>query len=232
MFQQTRYRAKIDAVYPIKNRKNFESYNKCFLGISLENSNFKTEKLEGIVKWVARRFKDCTVLIGDSIHRLNLQSIKQVKPEISLNQAIEIGKEFLDKNRYIFNNYCSGTKFNFLTCNAIQQTYQYADFYKKLDKLARTNIDFYRSLKIFAENYHCKNPKEINDIRMKIKIETSIKYFLEEFSIFACLYQDGHEVMVYPGTFSTLSEIADGLHQDAPDELKQLTVVSLCLKGK
>lgn len=38
--------------------------------------------------------------------------------------------------------------------------------------------------------------------------------------------------MIYPGSFSTLSEIAQGLHPLAPEELKALTIVSLCVKGR
>ena len=64
------------------------------------------------------------------------------------------------------------------------------------------------------------------------QVGCSADYFLEEFAIFACLQQQGHSVMVYPGSFSTLSEIAQGLHPRAPDELKALTIVSLCVKGR
>nr|VFK08480.1 MAG: hypothetical protein BECKLPF1236A_GA0070988_1001725 [Candidatus Kentron sp. LPFa]VFK24714.1 MAG: hypothetical protein BECKLPF1236C_GA0070990_1001526 [Candidatus Kentron sp. LPFa] len=57
-------------------------------------------------------------------------------------------------------------------------------------------------------------------------------YFLEEFAVFACLQQQGLPVFVYPGSFSTLSEIAGGLHPGAPRELQDLIVVSLRLKGR
>jgi hypothetical protein len=60
----------------------------------------------------------------------------------------------------------------------------------------------------------------------------SSRYFLEEFAIFACLQQQGIPVMVYPGSFSTLSEIARGEHPGAPKELQSLVVVSLHLKGR
>jgi hypothetical protein len=60
----------------------------------------------------------------------------------------------------------------------------------------------------------------------------SSEYFLEEFAIFACLKRQGLPVMVYPGSFSTLSEIARGEHPGAPEELRDLIVVSLHLKGR
>jgi len=38
--------------------------------------------------------------------------------------------------------------------------------------------------------------------------------------------------MVYPGSFSTLAEIAECQHPDAPRELRDLVVVSLNLRGR
>lgn len=38
--------------------------------------------------------------------------------------------------------------------------------------------------------------------------------------------------MIYPGSFSTLTEIADGKYPNILQELKELTVVSLQLKKR
>lgn len=232
IIRPTKYKAKIDEVSPVGKRNCFEKFDKCFLGVSLENSNFRTEKLEGIVEWITRRFSNCTVLIGDSIHRLTLQSTRRFDQESSLGKALEIGREFVAKNKFVFENYCSKTSFTFQTCQAIQQSNRYEYFHKALLELADKNLEFYRSVRKFAENYHRNTTNEIDPSTLDIRIRTSVRYFLEEFAIFACLREQGHQVMIYPGTFSTLSEIASGLHHDAPDELKELTVVSLCLKGR
>jgi tRNA-dependent cyclodipeptide synthase len=76
----TRYRAKIDGVSPASRRDTFEQHEECFLGISLENSNFVRAKLAGIVEWIARRFARCTVLVGDSIHRITLEATRGLAP--------------------------------------------------------------------------------------------------------------------------------------------------------
>ncbi|WP_328546229.1 hypothetical protein [Streptomyces platensis] len=57
-------------------------------------------------------------------------------------------------------------------------------------------------------------------------------YFLEEFAIFCCLKDSGLPVMLYPGSFGTLSEIAAGEHEGAPKQLRDLIVVSLRLRGR
>ncbi|MGD1912018.1 MAG: hypothetical protein ACFB2X_14530 [Rivularia sp. (in: cyanobacteria)] len=64
------------------------------------------------------------------------------------------------------------------------------------------------------------------------QIDKSNQYFLEEFAIFACLVKRNIPVMIYPGSFSTLTEITDGKHPNVLQELKELTVVSLQLKKR
>ncbi|WP_437614697.1 hypothetical protein [Erwinia sp. V71] len=60
----------------------------------------------------------------------------------------------------------------------------------------------------------------------------SADYFLEEFAIFSCLVADGVNVMVYPGTFSSLADIAEGRFPGIVPQLEQLIFVSLRLKGR
>ena len=79
--------------------------------------------------------------------------------------------------------------------------------------------------------YHGKRSIHASSEEFERCIAQSSQYFLEEFAVFACLQRRGTKVMVYPGSFSTLAEIANGDHAAAPHELKDLTVVSLCLRG-
>ena len=84
----------------------------------------------------------------------------------------------------------------------------------------------------FGRAYHGKHSREVSEAEWEKRIKMSSDYFLEEFAIFACLQQQGIPVMIYPGSFSTLSEIAGGEHPMAPQELRDLIVVSLHLKGR
>lgn len=230
----TRYKAKIDSVSPQSVRSTFEEHSNCFLGVSLENSNFKLVKLKAIVEWISRRFSSCTVLIGDSIHRLTLASAENYSPEIARSKAIQLGKQFVLDSVEIFDRYKDNTSFKVITCNEIQQTPEYEVFYNKLKYLFETNEEFKNSVTSFSKKYHTSkiNRYSISAGELVTKINTSVEYFLEEFAIFACLKRQQHSVMVYPGSFSTLKEITQGLHPDAPIELKELIVVSLCMKGR
>lgn len=228
----SKYKAKIVSVSPIENRNNFERSNRCFLGVSLENSHFHPQKLFAILEWISRRYAYCTVLVGDSIHRLTLQSLKGFQPSMAMAVALELGDEFLRGSQPIFERFSTVTQFEFVKCNAIQAEVAYQYFYNQLAQLYSTDALFKQSVSSFAEHYLRKKLEAIEPLERARRIGLSANYFLEEFAIFACMQQQGHSVMVYPGSFSTLSEIALGVHSQAPKELKALTIVSLCIKGR
>ncbi len=230
--RRTRYKAEIASVSPVTSRTTFEQYDTCFLGVSLENSNFTTAKLTGMVKWISRRFARCTVLIGDSIHRLTLESTCGMAPEDALDHALELGRQFAETERRVFDEWGASTDFTFLNCSDVQHRREFAEFHDELRTFFAKDEVFRSSVESFGRAYHRKRSHGISEAEWENRIRMSSEYFLEEFSVFACLKRQGLPVMVYPGSFSTLSEIARGEHPGAPEELRDLIVVSLHLKGR
>ncbi|MFE0057379.1 tRNA-dependent cyclodipeptide synthase [Streptomyces sp. NPDC059003] len=230
--RRTRYKAEIAAVSPESSRGTFEQHDTCFLGVSLENSNFTTPKLASMVKWISRRFDRCTVLVGDSIHRLTLESTQGMAPDAARSRALELGRCFEQTSGEIFDEYRESTDFTLLTCGEVQTWAEYGDFHNKLRAFFEENDTFRTSVESFGHAYHRKRACGISEAEWDRRIRMSSDYFLEEFAVFACLTGRGLPVMVYPGSFSTLSEIAQGAHPGALDELRELIVVSLHLKGR
>ncbi|MFG2863781.1 hypothetical protein [Streptomyces sioyaensis] len=87
-------------------------------------------------------------------------------------------------------------------------------------------------LEAFGRDYHSKNSGGAPEAELERRIRMSSDYFLEEFAVFCCLRDSGLPVMIYPGSFGTLSEIAAGEHEGAPKQLRDLIVVSLQLRGR
>ncbi|WP_161500368.1 tRNA-dependent cyclodipeptide synthase [Streptomyces antimycoticus] len=230
--RRTRYKAEIASVSPDSSRNTFEQYKTCFLGVSLENSNFTTPKLTSMVKWISRRFGRCTVLIGDSIHRLTLESAQGLPPDRARERALELGRRFAEVEEKVFDEYSESTDFTVLTCSEVQADERYAEFHSKLRAFFDEDEAFRSSVESFGHAYHRKRADGIGEAEWEKRIRMSNDYFLEEFAIFACLKEQGLPVMVYPGSFSTLSEIAKGEHPGAPKQLRDLVVVSLHLKGR
>ncbi|MEU7167199.1 tRNA-dependent cyclodipeptide synthase [Streptomyces morookaense] len=230
--RRTRYKAEIGFVSPRSSRDTFEQHDTCFLGVSLENSNFTLPKFTSMVKWISRRFARCTVLVGDSIHRITLESTRAMAPDEARATALHLGRQFMADARQVFDDYRHSTDFTCLTCSEVQTWETCADFQDRLHKFFADDDTFRSSVESFGRSYHAKRSAGLTEAELERRIRMSSDYFLEEFAVFACLQQLGLPVMVYPGSFSTLTEIAAGLHPDAPQELRDLIVVSLHLKGR
>lgn len=228
-----RYRAKIDAVSPESQRATFEAeHDECFLGVSLENSNFVRPKLFAILEWISRRFSRCTVLIGDSIHRITLETTRQLPPEVAAAEALRLGVEFREAEHHVFEGFAGRVQFSFVMCSEIQSLDLYTAHHTHLRALYREEPGFRASVERFGRSYHGKHSHAVSESELERRVARSSDYFLEEFAIFACLRERGLKVMVYPGSFSTLAEIADGLYPSAPAPLRDLVVISLHMKGR
>ncbi|MGJ5833725.1 tRNA-dependent cyclodipeptide synthase [Streptomyces ossamyceticus] len=213
-------------------RRTFEVHEGCFFGISLQNSNFAPKKLHSMLTWISRRFDQCTVLVGDSIHRITLESTSSLAEPEATEAALRMGSDFLRDSRDLFDSVRDTVDLTFLRCSEVQQWVDYAHLHKELRQHWETDPAFRASVEGFARRYHESHAPDAERGQLDYRIRRSCEYFLEEFAIFACLRRRGLRVMVYPGSFSTLSEITRGEHVGTPKELQELIIVSLSLKGK
>lgn len=227
-----RYRAKIAFVSPSTRRDTFEREAQCFLGISLENRNFLPNRFHSIVEWASRRFDKCTLLIGDSIHRITLETTEGMEQDAALSRALQLGQYFLDDNEHILAAYGDTTEFESITCSSLQKTNAYQTYYAGMTDYFERSPSFRESVESFGRNYHRHEWERLSVSERVHRLKRSSEYFLEEFAIFACLVEQGNTVMIYPGSFSTLAEIADGRFPGILPPLEALTVVSLMLKRR
>lgn len=222
-----KYRAKVDDVFPCAKRLSYRDAEQCFLGISLGNSTFKDDKLDAMLRWISNWCGRCRLLIGDSIHRINFSQDWGISEEEALREALRMGDNFIKGAGALLSSYQARIKLDVVTCAQLQQRSDYLETYEALCRLCRKNESFKSSVQRFSAHYHSRKRIACSEARLA----ASERYFLEEFAIFSCLVRDGYDVMVYPGTFSTLAEIAEGHFPDAPQALKALTTISLCIKG-
>jgi tRNA-dependent cyclodipeptide synthase len=204
----------------------------CFLGVSLENRNFETSRFRSLIEWVSRRFSKCTILVGDSIHRLTLESCSRMSAPEARDRALRLGHDFMVDNREIIDTYQSIAQFEFITCQEIQQTAEYLSHHRALMDYFHRSPAFRESVENFGLRYHRNGWDILNKEEREYRLNNSSKYFIEEFAIFACLVNRGIKVMVYPGSFSTLADIADNKFPGVSEELESLCVVSLHFKKR
>ncbi|MCF3144010.1 tRNA-dependent cyclodipeptide synthase [Streptomyces platensis] len=171
-------------------------------------------------------------LVGDSIHRITLESTRGLRPPEALAEALCLGREFIDDQAQIFHEFRERTDFTFINCGEVQTWDSYQGYHRMLRDHFSQDARCHASLEAFGRGYHRKNSGGVPEAELERRIQRSLDYFLEEFAIFCCLKDKGLPVMLYPGSFGTLSEIAAGEHEGAPKPLRDLIVVSLQLRGR
>ncbi len=222
-----RYRAEIYKVIPHNKKQDLKKEQHCILGISLQNKHFVTAKLVGMVDWVSRHFKNCTVLIGDSIHHHTLE-IKGIDKNYAYDKALRLGREAIDTNNPVFQSYSEHCNINIVLCSQVQTTFSYKKYYQELRSYFDEDENFAACLLSFAETFVDRSIED--DIYYRDCITKSCTYLLEELAIFTCLSEEGNNVFIYPGALRVLTEISEGLHPRAPQALKDLISVELKIK--
>lgn len=138
----------------------------------------------------------------------------------------------MEENLDIVAGYQSFTQFEFITCHEIQQTPEYSAHHRTITDYFRRSPTFRESVESFGLRYHRNGWDMLSEGEREYRLNKSSRYFIEEFAIFACLVNRGITVMVYPGSFSTLAEIADNKFPGVSKELESLCVVSLHFKKR
>ncbi|MDJ1168496.1 tRNA-dependent cyclodipeptide synthase [Roseofilum sp. BLCC_M154] len=177
---RTTYRAKVNGVFPHTARMSFEQLDSCFLGVSLENKNFTPEKLKAMIEWISRRFRYCAVLVGDSIHRITLETTKSLEPEIALIEALAMGNCFIQDNKHLFSVFQEQTQFTFETCSHIQDSEIYIQFYKRLKDYFENHAGFRSSIEGFSRQYYSRKRNDRDEVLIRYNIERSCEYFIAE----------------------------------------------------
>lgn len=132
-------------------------------------------------------FAKCRILIGDSIHRLTLESCSRMSAQEAHDRAIRLGRDFMEENRDIIAGYQSITRFEFITCHEIQRTLEYSAHHRAITDYFHHSPAFRESVECFGLRYHRNNWDMLSKGKREYRLNNSSSYFIEEFAIFACL---------------------------------------------
>ncbi|NES81436.1 MAG: tRNA-dependent cyclodipeptide synthase [Moorea sp. SIO2B7] len=230
------YKATLAKVFPHQLRSSLSEYQKCVFIISLGSKNFvDRRRLRASIKWISKNFKACIALVGDSLYRLTLEVKDYAKDDEYRSKAFDIGQEFVNENKFLFEEYSESCDFEFKLASEIEKQPNFEVYHQEFQSLYKSSESFAKLVNSFADTYlsRGKSIKEGEvEARLHRKKQLAIAYLFEESALFTCLAQEGWLVFVYPGSIKTFEEIAEGLHSEVPLFLKKIIWVSLRLKKK
>ncbi|MEB3343496.1 tRNA-dependent cyclodipeptide synthase [Okeania sp.] len=227
-----KYKASLAKVFPQSMRSSLFNNQKCVFAISLGSKNFVySERVEACIRWISDNFKNCLVLVGDSLHRLTIEAREGIEEDLAYLKAIRTGEKFIDDHYLLFQEYSESCQFEFKMISEIGKQLDFDIYYEELQSLYGRNESFENTVNSFAEKYLNRGrPIEAGQVQDPRQKYLARRYLLEESALFACIAKQEWLVFVYPGSIKTFEEISEGLHPEVPEPLKQITWVSLGLK--
>jgi tRNA-dependent cyclodipeptide synthase len=147
-------------------------------------------------------------------------------------RALQLGDDFIEREKNCFAAFSDRCNFTFTRCSEAQQQARYHEMHRTLIELHQTSEAFRDSILGFAQSYHQKPRHTLQEQQWQQRMISSRDYFLEEFAILACLQEQGWPVLAYPGSFSTLDDIAEGRISGAPPPLEALMLACLHIKKR
>ncbi|SHO55992.1 tRNA-dependent cyclodipeptide synthase [Vibrio quintilis] len=230
MNQQLQYKGEIQRVSPKMKRDFLKTRPKCFVGVSLSNPCFSGAKFEGLIRFIAARYNECTFLLGDHIHRLTLQITQGFGDTQAKEIALNMGQIYIQQHRHLWEKFYQDTTFNFIKGSDVYDDQRVTDYFIRIQATYNNYPDFTQAVNGFARTFISR---ALNDDELTEKaIALSSQYVLEELAETCLMVNEGHQVLVYPGSLAIFEKIADGNFSMLPQELGTLINVSVRLKKR
>jgi tRNA-dependent cyclodipeptide synthase len=226
------YYAKMESISPLSAARELGKQKRCFLGVSLENPNFDREELlDATLLWIEDHFSECTVVIGDTIHRLTRQIREASTSEPDgLKEALALGREFVSDKQHLFLSHAK-CSFPILFMSDPKHQAQHRHYIDNLQRFVALNQAYHSEVSSFADMFVRRQLSvESRDSLPQRCLDLAFKYLVEEAAFCGWFADQGCHVLVYPGPIEPFKSVSDGKYPDAPEGLRKLNFVSLKLK--
>jgi tRNA-dependent cyclodipeptide synthase len=228
-----RYRIVKNDIAPRLGVKELAIYNKCYLGVSINNPFFRDQYLGLLMKWMANHFDKSLIIIGDYLNRINEMIIHGKSETDAIEDSIRKGDDIEDKIKIAI-SLLPQDKFTVYRWIDLIRKYPDANDEKmKLISMAKKNPEFAEQIQISASDFidRLLNRGQRLSFSKTEAIEKSKMYLFEEMALFSILIQKGYKVQIYPGTqLRVLKLLANGAFPSLGSPLKNGIYVDLKIK--
>lgn len=183
---------------PSHSKQNLAKFNKCYVGISINNPFFWSKYLPELFEWIDKHFEHCLIVIGDYLHRHNVEIFGSEIPFTTSTDLDSIGKDMSET----INKLKLNSKFNI---KHWKEYYNLEAVKIKLEQLQHIYINndlIRKSIQTSSKYFITKQVKNGFSLRVPIDIayQKSSDYILEEMAVLSYLIDEEYKVQVYPGT--------------------------------
>ena len=223
------YIIKKSIVYP---KGEIRWSGKPYLGMSMNNRIFHSQpSLSELLNFIKEHTDDFSVLVGDYLHRYNLQIFEGLNEADSINLVSEQSKALVDLFRETVKQNGNALQYHFLFTKDLKDHIFFNEKMKRFQSLHKTSKHF-ESLTEYTINIFLRRQNNIK-VPMEKARELCRSYLFEELVIFEMLAENGYKVNIYPGNqLPIIKAIVSGQLKNISKPLESIQAVEIKFRPK
>jgi tRNA-dependent cyclodipeptide synthase len=194
------YKVKPFRVYSKTSNSVASTEKKCFLGISIDSPFIGGKHVHRVLEWINSQYDECIILIGDDIHCYNefilSNDLEQAKLKCTL-----LG-EFAESRLKDALLKLPHHNLTILHWKYFVGNEEFNSNMSYLENQLETNKKFKSSILSCANKFLLKQKTKGHYpiISEQESLENSVKYIIEEMTVFSILINMGYSTLIYPGS--------------------------------
>lgn len=182
---------------PVEERKLFPQ-SVCLMPISVGQAIHEGAKFEAVIKLINNSFKQCTILVDDSVQRHTIGIINHSSPEELYQLAVAEGDAWLKRNKMAYNQLT--IPFDIMRWDDWYNSPNYINSHLRVQKEYDTNETFrlaiHANIDEFLTRYLSRySPEEIDHERAFM---LCLEYLIEECAVMCLWTEKAYDFEVYP----------------------------------
>ncbi|MFC3909241.1 hypothetical protein ACFORL_09170 [Legionella dresdenensis] len=177
-------------------RKLFSQSN-CIMPISVGQDIHEGKKFAAVIKLVNASFKECTILVDDSVQHHTMQIDNPASKEILYHQALEEGDRWLERNEAIFRELT--IPYKILRWDDWLARADFSDSYDRVLNLYHKNADYQAQLHSNIDEFLARYLRmRGTQVEYDRAFNLCLGYLLEECAVMCLWPKNGYHFEVYP----------------------------------
>ena len=182
---------------PPEERKLF-SQSTCLMPISVGQTIHEGEKFEAVIKLINNSFKQCTILVDDSVQRHTMGIINHATPDELYQLAVSAGDSWLKRNEMAYSQLT--IPFEIMRWDEWYNSPNYIKSHLRLKKEYDSNKLFQQAIHANINDFLRRYLNRLNqeDIDYQRGFRLCLDYLIEECAVMCLWTEKAYNFEVYP----------------------------------
>jgi tRNA-dependent cyclodipeptide synthase len=220
--------------YKIEPRgKTWQSFGTCRLLISVGQPYHEDKKLMSLVDWINLHtgdpFKECEVIVGDSLQRFNIMAMGTPKAVEAFEQAVTEGTRWLERNSTVLQ--FLRVRHRVIRWDEVRLDTRFPSMWERMDYLFQKDPALRSALQADTQTLLARRLAHGDQLDSEVFTICCREYLIEELAGLALLESDSPAATFYPGSWARVWQAArESESTDMPHSLRSLAAVELRLR--